>query len=375
LYINSIYLDMKNPFCFFLFMVCAALVSADPITIGLADRAQAFTPLPFKTGGRVALEQKNDARTYRFQWPGIYFECACNGTAIAFDLGAGKVIYHVIVDGRLQPPLVKPAPGRYLISGLPPGDHDVRIEAVTESAAPNEFGGFFAGPHTKAARLAREAARARQIEFIGDSYAAGYGNLSPTRECTPEQVWERTDTSSSFPVLVAKHYNADYQVNAISGRGIVRNYDGFVGSTVPEAYPYTLFDKTVRWNDPRWNPQIIWIDLGSNDFATPLHPTEKWKTPAELHTDFQNTYIAFVKRLRARQPRAYIILSASGKEFADEVTGVVAKLNAEGEKHIGYMLFPDLQLTGCNWHLTIQDNQKLLGMMMDYIDHEIGQDW
>jgi len=31
--------------------------------------------------------------------------------------------------------------------------------------------------------------------------------------------------------LVARRFDADYQVNAISGRGLVRNYDGFA----PEA--------------------------------------------------------------------------------------------------------------------------------------------
>ena len=367
---------MKTVFCLFLLMLCVATVlPAAPISIAPAEYAQSFTPLPFRMGGRVAVAQNGGARTCRFQWPGIYFECTFNGAAIAFDLGAGKVIYHVLVDGKLQPPLVRAKPGRYSISGLTAGDHTVRIEAVTESAVPNEFGGFFSGPHTSAMRDARELARARQIEFIGDSYAAGYGNLSPTRDCTPEQVWERTDTSSSFPVLVAKHYRADYQVNAISGRGIVRNYDGFAGLTVPEAYPYILFDQTVRWSDPQWHPQLIWIDLGSNDFATPLHPTEKWKSAAELQTDFRTTYVSFVKRLRAKHPRAHIILSASGKEFADEIKGVIARLNAEGEKRIGYMLFPDLQLTGCNWHLTIQDNQKLLGMMTDYIDRDMGKNW
>jgi hypothetical protein len=35
-----------------------------------------------------------------------------------------------------------------------------------------------------------------------------------------------TDNSQAFGPKVAKHYAADYQVNAISGRGIVRNFNG-----------------------------------------------------------------------------------------------------------------------------------------------------
>jgi len=204
---------------------------------------------------------------------------------------------------------------------------------------------------------------------------AGYGNTSKTRVCTGEQVWERTDTSSSFPVLVAKHYDADYQVNAISGRGIVRNYDGFVGSTLPEVYSKILFDEKERWSNPQWHPQIIWIDLGSNDFATPLHPTEKWKSQDELQQDFQATYLAFVKQLRSRQPDAFFILSASGKECEAEVKSVVEKWKAMGEKRVGYVRFPELTLEGCDWHLTVEDDEKVMGTLVTYIDREIGNAW
>src|SRR6185312_14756892 len=108
-----------------------------------------------------------------------------------------------------------------------------------------------------------------QIEFIGDSHTVGYGNTSRTRECTQDDVWKTTDNSQSFGPLIAGHYAADYQINAISGRGIVRNYNGTPGDTLPVAYPYVLFDKKEEYSDPHWKPQIIVISLGTNDFSTP----------------------------------------------------------------------------------------------------------
>ncbi|HEY9153624.1 MAG TPA: GDSL-type esterase/lipase family protein [Opitutaceae bacterium] len=353
-------------------MLSTVGVSGQQLAISLSDRAQSFQEIPANAGGRTQEQERSGIRSYRFQWPAAYFECAFKGQSVAFAVNSSEVIYHVVVDGRLQPPLVKPKVGRYEITGLTKGKHTLRIEDVTENSAPQEFGGFYVGPHTRAFRL---PTRKRQIEFIGDSYMAGYGNTSNTRDCTPEQVWLRTDTSSSFPVLLAKHYNADYQVNAVSGRGIVRNYDGFVGFTIPEVYSYTFFDKTVSWNNPKWSPEIIWIDLGSNDFATPVHPNEKWKTRDELRDDFQTTYLAFVQKIRERNPHAHLILSASDKGFAPDLKGVIEKLKALGETKVGYMLYPDLQLMGCNWHLTLEDDQKVAGMMMTYIDKEIGADW
>src|SRR5207237_1246644 len=88
--------------------------------------------------------------------------------------------------------------------------------------APRPRGGVFAAPGTVAAPLRH---RRRAIEFIGDSHTVGYGNTSPGRACTEDQVWATTDTSRGIAPLTAARYAADYQVNAISGRGVVRNYN------------------------------------------------------------------------------------------------------------------------------------------------------
>ena len=81
-------------------------------------------------------------------------------------------------------------------------------------------------------------------------------------ECTEEEVWETTDNSLAYGPLMAKHYGADYQVNAISGRGIVRNYNGSPGDPLPVAYPYVLFDKQDLYTDSSWKPQIVVAGAG-----------------------------------------------------------------------------------------------------------------
>jgi hypothetical protein len=44
--------------------------------------------------------------------------------------------------------------------------------------------------------------------------------------CTGNEVHRTTNADLSFGALTARRLNADYQINAFSGRGMVRNYNG-----------------------------------------------------------------------------------------------------------------------------------------------------
>jgi lysophospholipase L1-like esterase len=265
--------------------------------------------------------------------------------------------------------MVKPAAGSYQVEGLVPRDHTIRIEVANESqAAPAQFGGF-ALPTDAKALPSRE--RARHIEFIGDSYTVGYGNISPQHECTTDEVWATTDTSQAFGPIVARHYDADYQINAISGRGIVRNWDGGAGDTLPVAYPFVLFDKKTAHKDSAWRPQIIVIELGTNDFSTALHPGEKWQSRNELHADYETTYVRFVKQLRAGNPNAYFILMATdgaNGEIQAEVGKVLSRLRADGENKIDFIPMNALAMTGCHYHPSTADDQSVAASLIRFID-------
>jgi len=308
---------------------------------------------------------------YRSQWPGVYFETAFSGTAIDFQIGHGDGIFHVLVDGGSVTKLIKPASGLYTVEGLPSGRHVARIEVASENqTAPIDFGGFFAAKnqHASAPR-----SLSRSIEFIGDSHTVGYGNTSTVRQCTPKDVWLKTDTSQAFGPIVARHYNADYRINAISGRGIVRNYNGFSADSLPQAYPFVLFDKKEPAADLDWQPQVVVIALGTNDFSTALNPAERWKTREDLHADYEKTYVAFVQHLRAKYPNAFFILAApdlSGGEIQQEVRKVIDQLKAAHETRLALAAFNQLELTACDWHPSLNDDKKMAQSIIDVIDQQ-----
>jgi len=330
--------------------------SADTQTLTRTEPAAALKPLPMRVVGRV---ERQPGGMLRRQWPGTYFETAFRGPAALFKVGAGEVSLRVSIDGARAWSLVKPAPGLYRVGGLGRGPHRLRVQVASESqAGPTDFGGFFAPPGVTPTRLTLPA---RQIEFIGDSLTVGYGNLSPTRQCTEDDVWLATDTTRGIAPLTARRFGADYEVNTISGRGIVRNYAGFPADPLPQAYPFALFDKHAPAADPHWHPQFIVIALGANDFSTPLNANEKWKSDAELRADYEATYVRFVAGLRRRYPRADFILWATdetdGKVLA-ETRKVAAKLAAAGTR-LNVVPVTGLTRTGCNSHPSLADDAKI----------------
>ncbi|HLH35362.1 MAG TPA: GDSL-type esterase/lipase family protein [Alloacidobacterium sp.] len=356
--------------CVFL---CVAAYAASP-TVHKVSNLPSLTPLPTATGGRMlatpsASGEGFGGKEYTSQWPGSYFRAAFEGSRVFFRIGKNDEILHIVVDGQTLSPLVKPVEGAYEIEGLSKGRHAVSVQVVTESqSAPNTFGGFAIPAGEKA--LTPEL-RHRQIEFIGDSHTVGYGNISPIRTCTEDEVWADTDDTQAFGPMTAAHYDADYQVNAISGRGVVRNYNGFKGDTLPQAYPYVLFDKKQTYDDPEWKPQVLVIALGTNDFSTPLNPGEPWKTRDELHTDYEAVYVKFLEELRARNPKAYIIVWATDMangEIEAEAGKVVRKVKQQGDQHISFLPIDGLSFGACNFHPSLADEKVISGKLAQLID-------
>ncbi len=335
----------------------------------------ALTAVTVHVGGRVLRTASSAAagfgEEYAAQWPGSYFETEVAGPEVYFRVGTNYAIYHVVVDGGTPMVLSHPGAGVYRVSGMGAGAHAVKVLIVTENqGGPNGFGGFAVPLDEKTlAVTGRSVLRGKQIEFIGDSHTVGYGNTSSTRSCPGDGVWLATDTSKAFGATTANHYGADYQVNAISGRGIVRNYNGVGRDTLPMVYPYVLFDKKQVYADASWKPQVIVIALGTNDFSTPLNPGEKWTTREALHKDYEATYVGFLKMLRAKNPGVYFVVWTTGSaEIEDEAKKVVEQAKAQGEARITLVPVDGLQFTGCDYHPSVADDGVIRDKLVQAID-------
>jgi lysophospholipase L1-like esterase len=344
--------------------------------------ANGMQALPTKAVGRMHIKPLSaplpkGANTYVHQWPGVYFEAAFKGDRFFLKFNDAANEYRLFVDDAPFVRIAQPGNAVLEMRGLAKKRHNLRLEKVTESIA---FSGAFQGFYIpKNARALPKPANKVQIEFIGDSGMAGYGMRSDTRQCTTEQVRLLSDTQNGYPALTAKRLNADYQVNAYSGRGMVRNYNGEQpGLTLPSLYSFSLYDKSAAYSDPDWKPKVILIGLGANDFSTPLNKGEKWTSQAELIDDYLQNYVAFLQRLHAANPDSAIVIKWPISQKLPDAATLAAiaegenRLRREAEKmgikSIDFIFSPDLKLdlSACDYHASAEDYRKLTDWLTAY---------
>ncbi|MFB8117356.1 RICIN domain-containing protein [Streptomyces sp. NPDC055962] len=317
------------------------------------------------TAGRV----KDLGATLQFSWPGVYFEGRFRGTGLGVVLDCAAADYDVQVDGATIATLVTPGDTTHWINGLGDGEHTVRVVKRNETPGDTStFGGFVAAPG--GAVLSKPEPRARQIEFIGDSLTVGYGNVSGTRDCDPEQVKRNTNTDVSYSALAARQLGADYQINGLSGLGMVRNVAGIC----PELTYRTYYDRALLnvdgdvWQNPgTWRPQIVVVNLGANDFSD-LTPGEPW-TPGSLATAYRTAYGEFLRTLRTRYGADAALVAVGFDGDAEHVRQVVEACNDAGDSGVHYWHLDQagLDFLGCEMHTSAQDDRLIADRLAPFL--------
>ena len=318
------------------------------------------------TAGRV----KEAGNTVQYSWPGVYFEGRVSGTGVGIVLNDSAADYDVQVDGTTVATLVTPGNTTHWINGLSNSTHVVRL--VKRNDTPGDtsaFGGFVAAPG--GAVLSKPAARSRQIEFIGDSLTVGYGNLSTSRTCTWDQVKRNTNSDVSYGALTARQVNADYQINGYSGLGMVRNYNG--GSS--DVTYRTFYDRALLnvsgdvWQNPgTWRPQVVVVNLGTNDFSTAINPGEPW-TPDSLAAAYRSAYGDFIQKVRTRYGADTTIVAVGAGQYTGHVQQVVRTRNDAGDSRVRYWFLDDsgLDFLGCDWHYSAHDDRVISDRLTSFI--------
>ena len=356
-----------------LFAVAVAITAVPPTDgawAATADRttsASDSAAAQAHTAGRVKVSGDN----LLYSWPGVYFEGRFRGTGVGIVLNDSAADYDVQIDGATVATLVKPGRATRWVNGLRDAEHTVRLVKRNESQwVGSEFGGFVAA--SGGAILSKPAARGRQVEFIGDSLTVGYGNTSGSRDCSGDQVSRTTNTDRSYGALTARGLGADYQVNAFSGKGMVRNYNGGDPGNHYRAY----YDRALLhvpgdvWNPGTWRPRLVVVYLGTNDFSTALNPGEAWTTQNQLAAAYRTAYGEFVQKLRNRYGSDTTIVAVGSGTFANDVQQVVQARNGAGDSRVRYWFLDSngLDFQGCHYHFSASDHQVVAGRFRTFVD-------
>ena len=156
------------------------------------------------------------------------------------------------------------------------------------------------------------AARSRKIQIVGDSITCGYGV-----EGSVEEELHRTCTENptkSYSMLSAQALDADVEIVAWNGKGIISAYIGDDTDTadaswlVPMLYDYadagcekqyfrTPADQWERWDDSRFEPDLVMVHLGTNDASYTREIPER-------NEQFCTAYVALLEKIYRKHPQA-----------------------------------------------------------------------
>ena len=301
--------------------------------------------------GRTAVE----GTTVSFDWTATYFRVAFSGKSLtmkASDLKVGAAdeaaaaklhnYYAVWIDSPTSAEphrIIEIKPGENIIELVDPNYlkksrrsvHEVIVQKRTEGEQGRTTIYEFV---TDGQFMQAEPLRARQIEFIGDSYTCGYGIDAPTKE---EKFSPETENASrSYAAIVSRYFGADYIAVAHSGMGIARNYNSkFPKWHMPDRYLQTFdMDSTMatRWNAASYafKPAMTVIYLGPNDFSVSLQPK---------YESYRDNYYRLIRSIKANYGDDHPVLCVAAKshEYLGEYVRELAKNS--GMKNVYYLVY------------------------------------
>ena len=343
---------MKKTLSLFLLFVLMAVSARANQTVKATDPNVSFT-------GRV--ERMADGAV-RYDWVGTYLQTDFTGTAISARVSEeGESYYQVFIDGKLC--------GKLHFTGKDPHDvvlasklknctHRLRLQKITEG----EFGRttIYSLTATGKGAFKAVAPKGRFIEVIGDSYTCGYG-AEGTETSHFETKTENCDRADAC--RIAHYFDADYAIVAHSGMGVVRNYAGKARRTMSTRYQL-LFDDhdSVTYNFDQYKPNLVIINLGTNDFSTQAAPA-----------DYVNGYVRLINTVRQHYGdvpvlcvtphSANIFLQAALQQLRQKVSGMKDVRVAEPMPNI-VVKGHDI---GSDWHPNWKGHQKIASTLIPVV--------
>ncbi|XXX73449.1 SGNH/GDSL hydrolase family protein [Sorangium sp. So ce134] len=324
----------------------------------------------------------------RFSWAGSSIVTRFSGTSISVrfndeSTAAQSNFFQVVIDGESKGVLkVNGDEELYTVAeGLPDGEHDLLLHRRTEPlVGVTQFIEFI--PEQGEELLPVPPAPERRIEVIGDSISAGYGIDGADETCPFTSDTE--NNYLAYSALTGRLLEADTTIVAWSGRGVVRNYDGEVAPTMPQIYGRTIADEEQpAWDFSSWVPQVVVINLGTNDFSINVPGDAQFRAP------FTNAYADLVETVRENYPEAFIfctigpMLSDSYPEGAEALTRardyigqVVEDRTAGGDDRVRLLEFPphskETDGLGCDYHPSAKKNRDMAEQLAEAISEELG---
>jgi lysophospholipase L1-like esterase len=305
-----------------------------------------------------------------FSYSGVSIRACFTGTSIAMIMNdnAGLNYYNLILDGKvIETVRITQGKKTYNIAeGLENVTHEIEIFKRTEEMfGKTQFFGFIIDKGSGLTAIKNP--RTKLIEFIGNSITCGYGNeginggtFGPTTE----------NHYLTYAAITSRNFNARHLAVCKSGIGIYRNYNGPAsGNTNCMTNYYTR----IFLNDANPNfafaekPDLVCIDLGSNDFNTTGGDSAK----------FVSNYLRLIDTIQTKYTMPDIICLLGPmlsdptllkvREYLNRVTDLA---NSKGRGNVYFFEMSaqtgDLGY-GMDYHPTVAQHQRNAQELTEYI--------
>ena len=369
---------MKRTFFAFL-MVLTVLGATAITTVPLKGTIISPTDQHILYTGRISFT--NPERP-TWNYPGIQIIAAFEGTSLRMMAKPRSGYFMAQID-QAEPFKVAFRGERdsvvTLATALPDGRHLVRLMYIIEGY---EFFPEFWGFVLDKGRQLIDAPvlPSRKIEFIGNSITCGYGNEGLKKEEHFDYATE--NHYYSYASIAARNLEAQHWVVARSGIGAYRNYDGPKAgnpeSCMPVQYEYTGYawkpelrkEPTFlreKWDFSRYQPDVVCINLGTNDLSTPNYDLSLLK----------QGYQKLLKQVRQHNPKAKIVFLTGSmlynqelqiaKQLLDEIT---EKAHKAGDKEVYRFDMAPIDnhaFYGNDWHPNVYQDEKMANELTAYL--------
>ncbi len=210
-----------------------------------------------------------------------------------------------------------------------------------------------------------EDIRTRKIEFIGNSITCGMGLDFTDLPCDSGEWYDQHNAYLAYGPIIAQQLDSDWLLSSSSGIGVYRNWNS-PGPTMPQVY-HNLFldeDTTLKWQPGTYNPDLISICLGTNDFSEGDGTYDRADVDS---VQFVRKYINFIIMIQNLHPNSTICCVNSpmkqGKEktrLGNFIKASIRQIKRKGtHQNIHFFEFTNAYNNGCTTHPDMEDHQQM----------------
>ena len=254
----------------------------------------------------------------RFGYPGVRFTFSFTGTSLSMDAWSSgdNSFLEAVIDGG-APQLIDVRRERAtftLIAADKAAVHRVEImhrsetwHGVVTLASFNVDGKLAPAPRLPA----------RKMLVLGDSVTCSEGVERMSGEAKNSRWW---DPRHSYGMLAAQALGAQVQLVCHGGRGLVRSWNNRTDeANLPDYYGYAIADakSPERWDQQRFDPDLIVSAIGTNDFNPGIPEREA----------YVSKYMELVRTLLRDHSHARIVLTEGSILSGDKKAALQAYID------------------------------------------------